>query len=519
MVSVNWLAFAVFMLVVASVTMLGFWAARWYAGNLDRLQEWGLAGRRFGTVVSWFLLGGDIYTAQAMVGTPGLIFAQGALGFSTPITTIVMYTVFFSLLPRFWTLSRHRGYITSADFVRERFDSPVLALLIAITGIVALTPYIAVQILGMEVAIAQMGIPVEASLIIAFLVLSLFTYFSGLRAPALMAMAKDAMLWLVIVVAIIYIPLRLGGFEHVFSTLPRGKLYLTTTQYSAYTTLNVGAGLALFLYPHTLTGVLSSNSRKVVKRNAVLLPLYGALISLSALLAYMAIAAGIHPSATYQSNSAIPALFSKMFPSWFAGFAFATISIGALIPAAIMSIAAANLFTRNIYRVYLRPECTEQEEARIAKLTSLFIKFGAFLFILLIPTVLISSLYQFSNIIILQTLPAVFLGLQTNWFHRHALIIGWVTGMVIGIWIPVSHNLASTMYVLSVGGVSFPLYAGIFALGINLILSTILTPLFKRIGLPRGEDATLPEDFQTRPVRRSRYPQTAIYGKGPTGKT
>ena len=127
---INWEMLTVFVIMFSAVTILGFWAARWHPGDLERLQEWGLAGRRFGTITSWFLLGGDVYTAYTFIAVPGLIFATGALGFYAVPYTIIVYPIVFLILPKFWTVARHRGYVALADFVRDRFDSSLLALLI-----------------------------------------------------------------------------------------------------------------------------------------------------------------------------------------------------------------------------------------------------------------------------------------------------------------------------------------------------------------------------------------------------
>ncbi len=506
--NVNWEALAVFSVVFSAVALLGFLAARWRPGDLDRLQEWGLAGRRFGTIVSWFLLGGDIYTAYSFIAVPGLIFSKGALGFFAVPYLVIVYPLVFLIMPRFWTVARHRGYITPADFVRERFDSTTLALLVAITGILATMPYIALQIYGIEVAIAQMGVPIEISLLVAFAVLAGYTYVSGLRAPAMIAVVKDAAIWLVVLVAIIYIPIKLGGFGIIFAAVHQKALQNPTTfhdvlpesDYSTYITLALGSALALFLYPHTLTGILSTNSRRVVRRNASLLPAYTMLIGLIGLLGYVAIAAGVHPSAAYGANGALPALFTMMFPSWFAGFAFAAIAIGALVPAAIMSIASANLFTRNIYREYYRPNCTEREESNVAKTVSLLVKVGALAFIVFLPATLAINFQLLSNIWIVQTLPAIFIGLYTNWFHRRALIIGWAGGMITGTWMVITQNFQSQVFPLSFGGITLPVYAAITALVVNLLFSSLLTAIFHTLGVPGGEDATTPADYEAQPV-------------------
>ena len=125
--------------------------------------------------------------------------------------------------------------------------------------------------------------------------------------------------------------------------------------------------MAIVLYPHTITGVLSSASGRVIRRNAALLPAYNLLLGLIALLGFMALAAGIHSANT---SSVVPLLFVQMFPDWFAGFCLAAIGIGALVPAAIMAIASANLFTRNLYAEFLHRPMTPAEESRNAKLVS-----------------------------------------------------------------------------------------------------------------------------------------------------
>ncbi len=508
---IHWEMLSVFVGMFTFVTILAFRAAHWQAGDLHRLQEWGLAGRRFGTLISWFLLGGDVYTAYSFIAVPGLVFASGAIGFFSILYLVLVYPLAFLVLPRFWSVARHRGYVTVADFVRERFDSSLLALAVAITGILATMPYIALQILGIEVSLAQMGVPIEISLIVAFSILAAYTYTSGLRAPAIIAVVKDICIWLVVLVAIIYIPLRLGGMEKVFAAVqlkaqqhPQSfHAFLSPNDLSIYSSLAIGSALALFLYPHTMTGVLSANSRKVIKRNTALLPAYTLLLSLIALLGYVAIAAGIQPSAQYQSNSALPALFATMFPGWFAGFALAAIAIGALAPAAIMSIAAANLFTRNIYREYFRPTCTEREESSTARIVSLIVKVGALAFVLFFPTTLAINLQLLSNIWIIQTLPVVFLGLYTSWFHRHALLLGLLGGLAIGTGLVIGQSFLSSIVTFTLGGFHLSIYIAILALFANLVITTVLTLCFRLLQIQPGEDATIPADFAARPLANS----------------
>ena len=510
--------FIVFFLIV---TAIGFIAARWRRGDLNQIHEWGLAGRRFGTTVTWFLLGGDLYTAYTFIAVPAAMFGLGALNgwFAVPYTVLV-YPIVYVLMPKFWTVCKQRGHVTAADFVKDRFGSGTLALATAITGIVATLPYIALQMFGIQVCIAALGIPlginvggvqIDIPLLIAFIILAAYTYTSGLRAPAMIALVKDIMVLTVVFVAVIYIPIKLGGFSNIFAAVQakaaahpavvNGKAnptaffaLLSPKQYLAYTTLALGSALALFLYPHSITGTLSSSSSKVVKRNTALLPIYSLMLGLLALVGYMAIAAKVNPLATFGANGAIPALILTQFPNWFAGFAFAAISIGALVPAAVMSIAAANLFTRNIWKEYIHRDASAREETQVARLVSLILKFGAVLFIVYIPTQQVINFQLLGGIWILQTLPAVFLGLFTNWFNRWALLIGWLVAEVLGTMMFIAANLKA-VYTLQLGSLSIIAYAAAIALVVNLVLAIILTPIFEAAGAKRGIDSTSPEDY------------------------
>jgi SSS family solute:Na+ symporter len=499
-VTLDLTATIVFGVLFLFVTWLGFIAARWRKADLNLLHEWGLGGRRFGTVVTWFLLGGDLYTAYTFIAVPALVFGKGAMGFFAVPYTILIYPILYIVFPRLWAIAHERGHVTAADYVRNRFGSRTLALAFALTGIVATMPYIALQLVGMEVVIGALGFPAggllgHLPLIIAFTILAAFTYTSGLRAPALIAVVKDMLIFITVFAAVVIIPAKLGGYGAIFASVPPEKLILAPPSgdnfgaYSAYATLALGSALALFLYPHAMTGILSSSSGNVIRRNAALLAAYSFILGLIALLGYMAIAAGVDKAPAYAAgftqygaNFAVPALFLASFPSWFVGIAFAAIAIGALVPAAIMSIACANLFTRNLYKEFLHPNCSDADEARVAKIVSLVVKIGAVVFILAIPQAYAIQLQLLGGIWIIQLLPPILLGLYSRGFNALALLIGWVVGTAIGTTMAATQGFAASVYPLEILGVTIPGYAALYSVAINLLLAVLLSPLFDLVG-------------------------------------
>jgi SSS family solute:Na+ symporter len=511
----NPVTLTVFLGLFALVTGLGFFASRWRAGDLSDLHEWGLGGRRFGTWVTWFLLGGDLYTAYTFIAVPALVFGAGAPGFFAVPYTILMFPLLFLAFPRLWSVAHKHNYVTAADFVRGRFGSRTLSLAVAATGIVATMPYIALQLVGMQVVLAAMGAnftwnipgfgPVDAPLLIAFTVLAFYTYSSGLRAPALIAVVKDLLVYITVFAAIIYIPAKLGGYGAIFQAAPPQNLTLAPATATSlgpqfgYATLALGSVLALFLYPHAVTGILSSSSRNVIRRNAMILPGYSLALALIALLGYMAVASGVKTDpayaagfTTFGNNFAVPALFLKMFPDWFVGVAFAAIAIGALVPAAIMSIACANLFTRNIYKEWIKPDCTPQQEASVAKIVSIVVKFGALLFVLELKSTYAIQLQLLGGIWMCQTLPAVIIALYTRWFNPVGLVAGWAVGMTAGTVMVWQLALKTSTYPFALFGITFPTYAALLALALNLGVAVAVT---LALGKGKGADETVPGDY------------------------
>jgi len=510
---VNWTAFIIFVALFGFITWLGFAAAHWRKGDLDLLHEWGLGGRRFGTVITWFLIGGDLYTAYTFIAVPALAFGAGAIAFFAVPYTIVIYPILFLVFPRLWHVCHKHNYITAADFVRGRFGNRWLALAVTITGIVATMPYIALQLVGLQVVIGGLNIPSsgylgDLPLIIAFVILAAFTYSSGLRAPASIAIVKDILIYITAFAAVIVIPIQLGGFDKIFSAVPAQKLLLavpganTTGAYSTYATLALGSAFALFLYPHSLTGILSASSGHAIRRNAAMLPAYSFMLGLLALVGFFAIAAGVANLPEFAAgfkqfgnNFAVPALLLHSFPSWFVGIAFAAIGIGALVPAAIMSIAAANLYTRNIHREFINSNPTDRQEARMAKWVSLIVKFGALIFILFVPTQYAIQLQLLGGIWIIQTMPAVMLGAYTRWFNDWALLIGWAVGTFTGTAMAVAVNFNAT-YPLAFGGFTFPGYIALYTMILNLAVTVLLTLVFNALSASSAlTDETVAGDY------------------------
>ncbi len=497
----------IFLALIGFVILLGFGASRWKAGDMSHIEEWGLGGRRFGTLISWFLIGGDIYTAYTFIAIPALMFGAGALGFFALPYTIVCYPILYVVFPKLWKVAHKYGYITGPEFVRGRYGNKYLGLAIGMTGIFATMPYIALQLIGMQTVIGALGIPGHLPLIIAFGVLAAFTYTSGIRAPAMIAIVKDLLIYITVIAAVIVIPSELGGFGAIFAKISPAKLILATPPagstgaYTGYATLALGSAMALFLYPHSTTAVLSASGPKVIRRNAVFLPAYSFLLGLLALMGFMAVASGVSAMPQfadgfkqYGASFAVPALVLNAFPAWFAGVAFAAIAIGALVPAAIMSIASANIFTRDIYTQFgggSRP----QRDTLVAKLFSIVMVVGALVFILIIPSTYAVQLQLLGGMWIIQTFPSIVFSLFTRFFNGWALLVGWAVGIVSATWLVALNHFAGSIWAFHVFGMTVPSYIALATVLVNAGVAALLSLPLNAVASDRTRDETLAADY------------------------
>ncbi len=501
----------VFLSLFTIFAILGFGASRWRKGNLNNLSEWALAGRRLGPYLAWFLVGGDLYTAYTFIAVPSAEYAKGSIYlFATPyvMTTFAIAVVAMASL---WKMSRKNNYITGVDFVRDRFKSRWLAMLIAATGIIAELPYIALQIVGMKAVLEIIFVQYfsnylfvsEIALLISFIVLSAFTFWSGLRGAALTAVMKDAIILISVVVVVIAVPLSIhGGFSTAFakakaeSHMFTGVETLLPKLTNAYISLFILSALTLYFYPHAINGVLSAKNVRTVRLSSALLPMYGVglfLLTLFGVLIFAVPDALNLVRTTGNGALVVPALLIYTMPPWFVGFALLGIFIGGLVPAAVMAISQSNLLVRNIIKEF-KKDLKPETETRIVKWATVVFKFLAlgFVFALGSSDTYAISLQLLGGVFIAQTLPAMLLGLYQKNLNKNGLLAGWFVGMIAGIYLMLQANHFAVLKT-ALGNTPFGLlYIAASSLAINLFVVYVWTYVARIVGhrpLPAGVKA------------------------------
>ncbi len=503
------IGFIVFIALFVVFAILGFMGRFFRRGDETQLHEWSLAGRKLGVVLTWFLIGADLYTAYTFIAVPSSLFAKGGIFFFAVPYVAVTFAVAMIMMPKLWSVSKKKGYITAADYVTDTFSSRTLGLLIALTGIVAELPYVGLQLVGMKAVLTVMfpvntgnlGLIVNLALVVSVIILIAFTFMSGLRGVSLTALFKDVIIFTTVIVIIIAVPMAYGGFQHAFAAKAAFQT-LSQTKFSvAYPTLWIGSALALYLYPHAVNGSLSSNSAKNLRMSTALLPVYGIGLAFLALFGVLIYAVG--PALSYVNSFptgtggiyVVPALILYTMPSWFTGFAFLGIFIGGLVPAAIMSIASANLFIRNVVKPYKKVPLEPKKETFWAKIITIIFIFLAVGFTLVINDTFAIQLQLLAGGFILETLPALFMGLYMPKLNKHSMMVGWAVGMALDVYMMLDANsfskISTSFFNFGTLGTSEILvFVGIFALMVNVIITIVGTYVARAMGVKNSKEET-----------------------------
>ncbi|MDE1856878.1 MAG: sodium:solute symporter [Candidatus Micrarchaeota archaeon] len=492
---------ALFVILFVVFALLGFYGSRFRKGEMKTLTGWGLGGRLLGPYLSWFLLGADVFTAYTFVAVPSLAFASGSAAFFAVPYVAIVFAIAMLTMPRLWRISRKKGFVTASDFVKARFNSRALSILLAITGVVAILPYIALQIAGMQAVlitmlygVADAQLVAEIALVVSFIILAAFTFTSGLRGVTLGSVFKDILIFLTVIVVIVAVLANFGGFGSAFSAVNAAKgsasapySSLPSASVPSFFTLFVGSALALYLYPHIINGSLSANSPKTLRRSLAALPVYSiglGLLALFGILIYAVPGALSIVKATGNGLLTVPALVVTTLPGWLAGICLLGIFIGGMVPAALMAIAGANLISRNIVREF-KPKMTVEGETRLAKWLSAALKFIALGFVFVAPLTYAIQLQLLGGIIILQLLPAVFLGLYTKRLEWKSLTLGWIVGLATGLYLVLAANHFGSLATSSFGTPFGLVYIGVIALAANVIVSVVGSLISARLGFFR----------------------------------
>ncbi|RZU42517.1 sodium:solute symporter family protein [Edaphobacter modestus] len=426
-------AMSVIFFIVLVGSVVGFRAG---AGRKMNLEEWSIAGRSFGLLFMWLLMAGEIYTTFAFLGASGWAYSRGGPALYIMAYITLGYVVSFYILPYIWELGRRHGLQTQSDFFEKRYRSKGLALLVSLVGVLFVIPYLQIQLtgLGIIVQVASFDqIPRSASMLIAVTIVALFVYFGGMRAVAWVSVIKDFLMILAALSIGIYVPIHyFGGVGPLFHTLaathPTHLVMPGATKtmgHAWFISTVILSACGFYMWPHTFGAAFTARSGQILRRNAIVTPLYT--LSLVFILIAGFAALLIVPGLT-NGDMSLLMLARKTFPAWFLGVIGGAGALTAMVPAAIILLTASTLFAKNVFRPLFSPDMSEDRIARLAKVTVLVLALTSFGLALHSSSTLV-ALLLLGYAGVTQFFPGVVLGL----FWPRVTAIGATSGLVAGL--------------------------------------------------------------------------------------
>lgn len=441
------------------------------------LEMWTVGGRRFGLLVMWVLMAGEIYTTFTFLGASGWAYSKGAPTFYILIYGALAYTVSFFLLPLIWKLGKKHGLHTQPDYFIHRYESRLLGVFVALIGVAFIIPYLQLQLTGLGLIVHEASnrtIRPDAAMVVAFFLTCAFVYTSGIRGTAWVAALKNVMMLLTVVIVGFGVPYRyFGGIGPMFSALvqkyPRHVLFpgATTTMDSPWlmsTLLLTAAGF--YMWPHAFASAFAAKSAETIKRNAVIMPLFQLPILLVFVVGFTALL--VIPGLPSGDLSFL-ALVNQTYPSWFMGFVGAAGAVTAMVPASVLVLFASTLLAKNVYRTGFAPDASEEQVVKLSRFLVFVISVLALAFAIYFPNALV-NLLLIGYDGVTQFFPGVVLGLF--WKKTNAAAV--CSGLVVGI---------TLVAVLVIGGHD-PLWgmnAGFIALAANFAVTLLVSLISTKV--------------------------------------
>jgi SSS family solute:Na+ symporter len=414
-------------------TLVGVFGRGRGAMNVER---WSVGGRRFGVIIVWLLMAGEIYTTFTFLGASGWAYSRGAPAFYILAYGTIGYIISFFLLPPVWRMAKRLGLHTQPDFFLARYGSPALAGLAVLIAVVSIVPYLQLQLagLGMIVEIASAGaITSNVAIVVAFAATCVFVYTSGIKGIAWVAIIKDvAMLAAVGIIGFGLPAMYFGGIGKMLAEVMRQHPHHLILPGST-TTMGVGwavstillTGMGFYCWPHTFASAYAAKDDRTLRRNAVIMPLYQIPILLVFLVGFTALL--VIPGLK-NPDTALLALVLKSYPGWFAGFIGGAGAVTAMVPAGMLMLGAATLVAKNLYRPLRKTAVGDEHLMRATRAFMLLIAVAALALALWSPNELVRLLILGYDGVA-QLFPAIVLGV----FARRVTVRPVMAGLMAGI--------------------------------------------------------------------------------------
>lgn len=466
---------AVIIIGVVLVTWIGVRAGR---SASTTLEGWMVNDRKMGPMLTWFLLGTEIYTAFTFLGLAGFAYAKGGGVFYNVATNDVGYALGFFILPAISLIGRRYNHVTQSDFIAGRYQSEGLGIVVAFATAIILIAYIDLNIVGLGsilTVLTDHRLNVMSADIIGFAVLAVAVFFGGIRGNAWQSMIKDILMFGAIAALFFVVPYRFfHGFGDMFHRMmteipnritmpgPTGKLGL-----GWFVTTLLLTGFGQWMWPQWFNVAYSARGGRTLKLQAVFMPLYQLVKVAVITIGFAAVL--IFATHKVPGNDVVILLAKQIFPVWFLAFFALAAVLSAIVPAGPIIMMSCTLLARNVY-AKLVPDVAPRSVFRLSRGLVFVVTFAA-LVLAIVAKALIVVILLVAYDFIAQLLPAVVIG---GLMWKGATKAGTIAGLATGWGLTI-------VLLLSGHGQVWHMNSGFVALAANIVVFVLVSLVTKKV--------------------------------------
>lgn len=482
---------ALILIALAAVVALALGlAAR--AGREMNLEQWAVGGRGFGWILVFLLLAGEIYTTFTFLGASGFSYGQGAPVYYILAYGSLAYVIAYFMLPLIWRYARREGLHSQPDFFVRKYASPALGVLVSVVDLVALIPYLVLQLTGLGIIVTAAGygaIPKDVAIWIGAAIVTVYVMMSGIRGSAYTAVVKDILILSVVLFLGIYLPVHLYGgvgpmFEKIAAAKPGFLVFPASGQSVAWFISTVLlTAIGFFMWPHSFAACYAAKDARVFRRNAIALPIYQLILLFVFFVGFAAVlqVPGLKGGDT---NLALFKLAAQQFSPAVVGMIGAAGVFTALVPGSLIAMTAATLLAKNLIGL-LRPTATDDHTVALAKWLVPVVMLVAVYFTLTGNATIVAMLlvgYSF----VTQLFPAVIASLMPrNPATPAGAFAGILVGVVVAAVLTFTHATMGSLFPALPEAIR-DLNVGIIALAANIIALVVVSAVSRPHPVPAG---------------------------------
>lgn len=361
--------------VVCFLSIIFYIAYKASKSNIATPEDYYLGGRKMGTFILLMTMGASFFSTWTLLGAIGSYYREGIwfVGFGVWTICHALFIWLFGI--RIWLAGKKYNFVTPGQMIDHYYKDSKLSLLFSFVGILALVPYMLIQVTGGALALSGLTnneIPYSVGVIIMTIMVGVLVLLSGFRGAAWTDTFMGVFFGAILIIVGVIIVEEIGGVN-VFKTVAETNpgLLVNKGNIPGMLEMMFGIGLAFWVMPHMWQKYYSAKSPEVLGKVSIYTPFWNSwLMAIVPLVIGIGVTIpGIIPGMdTSSSDQILPLFFAHYAP------VFGTIVIAGVLAAAISTInsqllSSASLFVTDIYLRFSKKELSKEKETFISKVT------------------------------------------------------------------------------------------------------------------------------------------------------